>query len=1086
MKQIAIFCCLIILGQAPIQGQIDSILLKTDTYKGLNFRSIGPAKMAGRIADIGIHPDDDNIWYVAVGSGGLWKTKNAGTTWTPIFDHQSVYSIGCVTIDQSNPNHIWVGTGENVGGRHVGFGDGIYLSQDAGSTWNNMGLKKSEHISKIIIHPSNSNTVYVAAQGPLWSPGGERGFYKSIDGGKTWKNTLQPDQWTGVTDIAIDPRNPERIYAATWSRHRTIATYMGGGPGTGLYKSEDGGNSWQKLTNGLPNSNMGKIGLAISPHNPDILYAAIELDRRTGGVYKSTDRGLSWKKQSDAVSGATGPHYYQELYACPHHFDRLYLIDVRMQISDDGGKTFKRMKEEFKHSDNHAIAFRSDDPDYLLVGTDGGLYESFDLAENWRFFDNMPITQFYKIAVDDAEPFYNVYGGTQDNSTQGGPSRTDNVQGIQNSDWKIVLNWDGHQPATEPGNPNIMYGQRQEGTLSRIDLSTGEVIDIQPQSDAGESYERFNWDAPILVSPHDPARIFFASQRLWVSDNRGDSWKALSEDLTKNQNRIELPIMGRKQSFDNAWDLTAMSNYNTITSIAQSPMDADLIYIGTDDGLLQITEDYGNTWQKLDLSRIRNVPSTCYVNDIKADLFDPNTVYISLDNHKKGDFKPYLIKSTDRGKTWNSIASNLSEGNLVWRLVQDHVDQNLLFIGTEKGLYFSFNGGIHWVQLKSGLPTISVRDLTIHRRENDLIIGTFGRSIYILDDITPLRNLRSSAEKMMANLSPVKDTWLYIPRSDLGFEAGKGDQGSEHYLAENPPFGATMTVFVPEIPKTITKSRKKAEKKMKNKNIDFPGWQVLEDELEEAKPGLVVEITDNASNVVRRIHGPVKKGFQRINWDLRYPAPNALKLIPDPPALFPEPIIGVMVPSGSYQATAYLMKGDSIQQLGDPQSFQVKQLYDGAIQNNNPVKYREFSQSYNESVKQVSHLNIQFTRQVSRMSRIKKALERSRLKVGEIDRSIEIVEKKMYKLGNLIFGLDAKNGMGEKNDPTLGSRLFAVNRGISNSLYGPTNTHLKMLEIIYQELQVYQVKMEEITSQLSEIEKQIEENGGPLLETDGR
>ena len=407
-------------------------------FSDIKFRSIGPAFMSGRIADIAIHPDDENVWYVAVGSGGVWKTHNAGVTWKPIFDDQPSYSTGCVTIDPNNTHTIYVGTGENVGGRHVGYGDGIYKSTDGGKSWKNIGLKKSEHISKIIVHPSDANKIWVAVQGPLWSKGGERGLYMTTDAGETWERTLGDDEWTGVTDLVIDPRDADVLYAATWDRHRTVAAYMGGGPGSGLHRSVDGGVTWTKLKGGLPSSNMGKIGLAISPQKPDVLYAAIELDRRTGGVYKSENRGASWKKMSDEVSGGTGPHYYQELYASPHAFDRIYLANVRMKVSDDGGKTFRTMKEKYKHSDNHALAFKMSDPDYLLVGSDGGLYESFDLAENWRFMDNLPLTQFYKVAVDDAEPFYNVYGGTQDNNTQGGPSRTDNVHGIRNGDWKIT------------------------------------------------------------------------------------------------------------------------------------------------------------------------------------------------------------------------------------------------------------------------------------------------------------------------------------------------------------------------------------------------------------------------------------------------------------------------------------------------------------------------------------------------------------------------------------------------------------------------------------------------------------------------
>jgi len=549
-----------------------------DTFAGLELRGIGPAFMSGRIADIVINPDDPSQWYVAVGSGGVWKTDNAAITWKPIFDDQASYSIGCVTMDPSNSSVIWVGTGENVGGRHVAYGDGVYRSRDGGASWENLGLKESHHISKIIVHPEHSDVVWVAVQGPLWSKGGERGLYKTTDGGKEWNRVLGDDEWTGVTDILIDPREPDRLYAATWQRHRNVAAYMGGGPGSGIHRSVDGGETWDKLSKGLPGSNMGKIGLAISPQQPDVIYAAIELDRRTGAVYRSSDRGESWHKGADAVGGGTGPHYYQELYASPHQFDRIYLANVVMQVSDDGGKTFRRMTEKNKHVDNHAMAFRADDPDYLLVGCDGGLYESFDLAANWRFVPNLPVTQFYKLAVDDAEPFYNVYGGTQDNATQGGPSRTTWSCGIQNSDWWLTVGGDGHQPATEPGNPDIVYSESQQGYLSRVDVTTGETVLIQPQPEAGESFERFNWDSPILVSPHLSTRLYFASHRVWRSDDRGDNWTAVSGDLTRAEKRLSLPIMGQTWSWDAPWDVLAMSTYNTITSLAESPLQEGLLY----------------------------------------------------------------------------------------------------------------------------------------------------------------------------------------------------------------------------------------------------------------------------------------------------------------------------------------------------------------------------------------------------------------------------------------------------------------------------------------------------------------------------
>ncbi|MEL7339460.1 MAG: glycosyl hydrolase, partial [Bacteroidota bacterium] len=509
--------------------------MKASTFKGLQMRNVGPAFTSGRIADIAFHPDNQNIWYVAVGSGGVWKTKNAGITWTPIFDDQPSYSIGCVAIDPSNPHTVWVGTGENVGGRHVGYGDGIYRSQDNGRSWKKMGLEASEHISKIVIHPNNSDIIWIAVQGPLWSSGGERGLYKTTDGGETWNKVLGEGEWTGVTDIVVDPRNPDRMYAATWDRHRTVAAYLGGGPGSGIHRSLDGGETWEKLMGGLPNVNMGKIGLAISPQNPDRIYAAIELLRTKGGVFMSENRGQTWTKQSDAVAGATGPHYYQELYASPHHEGRLYLVNNSMYVSDDHFKTYRILERDGVHSDSHAMAFRDDDPDYILLGTDGGLYESLDLAQNWRFIDNMPITQYYKLAVDDAEPFYNIYGGTQDNGSHGGPSRTDNMHGIRNADWWKTLFADGHQSAIEPGNPNITYAETQKGGLHRIDQITGEQVLIQPQAGEGENYERYNWDAPILVSAHDPARLYFASARVWRSENRGDSWTSISGDLTRDE-----------------------------------------------------------------------------------------------------------------------------------------------------------------------------------------------------------------------------------------------------------------------------------------------------------------------------------------------------------------------------------------------------------------------------------------------------------------------------------------------------------------------------------------------------------------------
>lgn len=1057
-------------------------LFSAGVFSGVSFRSIGPAFMSGRIADIAIHPEDDNVWYVAVGSGGVWKTENAGTTWSSLFDGQSSYSTGCVTIDPQNPTTIWVGTGENVGGRHVGYGDGVYRSLDGGKSWKNMGLKDSEHISKIIVHPDNSDVIWVAAQGPLWSKGGERGLYKSTDGGETWEQTLGDDEWTGVTDILIDPRNPERLYAATWDRHRTVAAYMGGGPGTAIYRSEDGGDNWTELSSGLPGSNMGKIGLAISPQQPDVVYAAIELDRRTGGVYRSENRGATWRKMSSTVSGGTGPHYYQELYASPHAFDRIYLASVRMFVSDDGGKNFRTMRERNKHSDNHALVFRKDDPDYLLVGTDGGIYESFDLAQNWRFIDNLPITQFYKVAVDDAEPFYNVYGGTQDNNTQGGPSRTDNVHGIRNGDWFITLYGDGHQPATEPGNPNIMYSEWQQGNLCRIDMTTGEIVYVQPQPEAGEVNERYNWDAPILVSQHDPKRLYFASQRVWRSENRGDSWKAISLDLTRNQNRIELPIMGRKQSYDNPWDMYAMSNYNTITSLAESPINENILYAGTDDGIIQVTEDGGATWRKIEAGSIAGVPSTAFVNDIKADLHDENTAYLVMDNHKYGDFEPYLYKTTDRGRTWSSIKNNLPERTLLWRIVQDHVDKNLLFLGTEFGIYFSVDAGNYWTKFNGGLPTISFRDLAIQKRENDLVGASFGRSFYILDDYSFLRNLDEETLQQDAVVFDTRDALWYFPRPGVSFW-GNGSQGASYYTASNPAFGAEFTYYLAESGTTMKGDRKKSERKFNKDKMDvpFPGWDALVDEENQESDMLWLVIRDMDGNIIRRIKGKSGRGFHRVAWNLRYPDYGIVRR----DEKYSPNSSGLMAPPGTYTVELVSQSGDEISRLTEPKSFNVVPLRKGALDGATPEATASFWRQLEQSQQRSQALGNTLRNAMKKIDAYRTALYNSSAEIGEGDAKIKAAKAALLAIEERLYGNSAKNKIGEKNNPTVSNRLGFAMSNTNRSSYGPTPVARRSVEIANEEMTSLTNDLHAVLkNDFPAIEKILKDAAAPWMEGD--
>jgi len=1084
MKRLGFFAHALVLSLVCsvtlLAGSNDSPM-SSKTFEGMKLRNIGPALMSGRIADIAIAPHDPSVWYVAVGSGGVWKTVNAGTTWTPVFDEEVSYSIGCVTIDPSNPHVIWVGSGENVGGRHVGYGDGVYRSRDGGAHWENLGLKDSQHISRIIVHPEDSDVVWVASQGPLWSKGGERGLYKTRDGGKTWKQVLGAGEWTGVTEAVIDPRDPDVLYAATWQHHRTVAAYMGGGPESGLHRSVDGGETWEKLSHGLPKGPLGKTGLAISPQQPDVLYAAIELNRSEGAVYRSADRGSSWEKASDTVSGATGPHYYQELYASPHAFDRLYLMDSRIQVSDDGGKTFRRLSETHKHSDNHSIAFRADDPDYLLIGTDGGIYESFDLARNWRFLANLPVTQFYKVALDDSEPFYTVYGGTQDNNTQGGPSRTDAVNGIRNADWFITLFADGHQPATEPGNPDIMYSEWQQGNLVRVDRTTGEIVYIQPQPEAGDPAERFNWDAPILVSPHQPTRIYYASQRVWRSDDRGDSWRAVSGDLTRNQERVLLPLMGRQWSWDSPWDMGAMSDYNTITSLAESPQAEGLLYAGSDDGLIQCSEDGGESWRRVEVGSLPGVPATAFINDIKADLHDAGTVYVALDNHKYGDFTPYLLKSTDRGRSWRSIAGDLPDKHLVWRLVQDHVKPGLLFAGTEFGIFFTVDGGEKWVKLEGDVPTISFRDLAIQRRENDLVGASFGRGFFVLDDYAPLREVSAAALEQDAILFPTRKAWWYIERNPLGGDE-KASQGASYYVAPNPPFGAVFTYYLSEELKSREGRRQEAEKKRIEAGEDtpHPGWPEVEAERREPKPAVLLTVRDAQGSVVRRVSGPTKKGFHRVAWDLRFPATQAISRGGQRGPFGNDEPRGVLAAPGTYTATLAKQVDGVTTDLAGPVTFQVERMRKGALPGAEPEATVSFWRRVAEMQRATTAARQALDQAFERLKDLRTALNRSLAAPDALDAELHAATQVLYEIEETLRGSRTRSEIGEPTPHTIDRRLQVAMMGTMMSTYGPTPTHSRSLEIAEREFAGLRHRLNALLEQrLPALERQIEEAGAP-------
>ncbi len=1050
------------------------------TFSGLELRSIGPALMSGRIADIAIDPQDQSIWYVAVGSGNVWKTTNAGTTWSPIFEQEGSYSIGCVTLDPSDRHTVWVGTGENVGGRHVGFGDGVYKSVDGGKTWQHMGLTASEHIGTILVDPRDSKTVYVAAQGPLWSPGGDRGLYKSTDGGKSWDLILGGGEFTGVNEVHMDPRNPDVLYATTHQKVRTVAALINGGPESGIHKSLDGGKTWRELDNGLPKEDMGKIGLAISPIQPDVVYATVELAHREGGFYRSADGGGSWEKRNDYLSGATGPHYYQELFASPHHFDRVYQMDARMHFTADGGTNFQPVGEQHKHGDNHAMAFDPKDPNYLLVGSDGGLYQSWDLGATWSFIANLPVTQFYKVAVDNDEPFYNVYGGTQDNNTQGGPSRTLNVNGIRNSDWFITLFGDGHQPATDPSNPDIVYSEWQQGNLVRYDRSTGEIVYIQPQAGPGEPAERWNWDSPILVSPHDPARLYFASHRVWRSDNRGDSWRPISGDLSRGLDRLKLPMMDRVWSSNAIWDLWAMSTFGSVTSLSESPLVEGLIYAGTDDGWIQVTEDGGENWRRA--GALPGVPDFAFVNDIKADLHDADTVYVALDHHKEGDFRPFLLRSTDRGKTWSSIAGDPDDGglpdrHLVWRLVQDHVKKELLFVGTEFGVFFSPNAGGQWIELTGGVPQIPFRDLAIQKRENDLVGASFGRGFYILDDYSPLRLADEDLLERPATLFPVKDTLWYLERRPLG-RGEKATQGADFFVAPNPPFGAVFTYYLADGFDTAEDRRHKKEKAAAEKGDDtpYPGWSALHEEAKEEAPAMILTVRDDQGQVVRRIEGPAKAGFHRVAWDLRYPTVDAWT--PRSDEDFFGGGGGILAPPGRYSVTLSKRSDDGWQDFGEAQSFHVEPLGDTVLPRMDPVEAMAFAKQVQELSRKISAGDAVLEELSVELGAMKEVSRRANLDPA-FDSQLRGLEKRWYDLNETLNGDSLKGGLGEPAPATLRNWMGAIGLGTQFSTYGPTPSHRTYYQWASEAFKAWSGDLAALRKDIQDLRRELDSAGAP-------
>ena len=1046
------------------QDETEKTKLEQTSLGGLKFRSIGPATTSGRIVDIAVNPNNHAEYYLALGSGGVWKTTNHGTTFEPIFDGYGSYSIGCITIDPNNENVIWVGTGENNNQRSVPYGDGLYKSADGGKSFTKVGLDNSEHIGMIKVDPRNSNVVYVAAVGPLWSAGGDRGLYKTEDGGKTWNKVLEISENTGVNEVHFDPRNPDVVYAAAHQRRRHVWTYISGGPESAIYKSTDGGKSFEKLSGGLPGGDVGRISLSVSPANPDMVYAMLE----GHGFYRSNDRGASWSKMS---GHETSGNYYVEIFAHPHDVNTIYSMDTYGQVSYDGGKTFGSINESKKHVDNHCMWINPDNTDQMIWGCDGGLYETWDGMKSWQWKANLPTIQFYRVAVDEAEPFYNVYGGTQDNNSLGGPSRTIYRRGIINEDWYVTNGGDGFESQVDPKDPNIVYAQAQYGWLVRFDRASGERVPIQPQPGAGEDPYVWNWDAPLLISPHDNKTLYFAANKVFKSTDRGESWTAISDDMTRKIDRNTLEVMGKVWPMDAIAYHKSTTVYGNIVSFFESEKKKGLLYAGTDDGLVHVSDNDGGSWTTY--SSFPGIPERTYVQDLKPSQHDENVVYAVFNNHKNGDFKPYILKSTNKGGGWTSIAGNLPERGSVYSVAEDHVNPDLLFAGTEFGVFFTLDGGKNWKQLKAGLPTIAIRDIAIQKRENDLVLASFGRGFYILDDYSPLRSLTDETLDKDVAILPIKDGLLF----NQAYVGGTDYKGDSYYGADNPAVGATITYFIKESPKSIKQQRNEREK-------SDPSWPTPEEiraEDNEEKPYLLFEISDANGKPIRRIATSYGSGVQRITWDGRYGSNADLRLRGEPMTNADD---AFFAPEGTYSVKIYKSVNGVLEELAGPENFNIKHLKNSTLYTPDNAALVAFQAEIDQVGRELNAVENYYTETRDMVQHLKAA---ARNTPGVNVALLNTLRELELQLVDIDVALHGDGSMAKREYATLPSlqmRLGITAWGSWSSTSKPTGTQRQQLDYVKVTLPELTTSLKAIMAQAETIKTQLYQAGAPYLRGD--
>ena len=875
----------------PTSTRAQSVPITSELIRELGFRSIGPAVTGGRVHDVESLAADPSVIYLATASGGIWKSVNKGTTWAPIFDDQSVSTFGDLAISPSDPRILWAGTGEQNNRQSTSWGNGVYRSTDGGETWTHLGLKETRHIGRVRVHPNDPDIAYVAALGNLWAPSRERGVFKTTDGGESWTQVLFVDTLTGVVDMIMDPSDPNTLYAAAYQRLRRTWGFNGGGPGSGIYKSTDGGSSWRKLENGIPEGDLGRIGLAIAATDGRVLNATVQ-HATESGTYRSEDGGATWEKVN---SLNPRPMYYSHIYIDPTDATRVYVLATSFYMSEDGGRNFRTMPtrptyDVGVHSDFHTLWIDPNDSRHFYLAGDAGLHETWDRGEAYIRINNLPIGQFYALGVDVREPYY-IYGGMQDNHSWMGPSQTRRFTGIINDDWQQIGFGDGmyHQP--DPSDYRYVYGNSQNGGLVRLDPETGDHLDVRPFPPDGESAYRFDWVTPSLVSQHYPSVIYFGGNRLFISRDRGVSWER-TEDLTRSINRDTLDLMGVQGSDSTLSKNDGTESFGEITTIAESPLDPNILWVGTDDGNVQVSRDGGSTWSEVSRN-VQGVADGTYVSRVIASVTGPGVSYVTFDAHRDGDFAPYAFKTTDFGVNWTRVTRGLpAEGSV--NVIREHsASPNLLFLGTEQALFVSTDAGDRWARFKSNLPTTLYDDLVIHPREDDLILGTHGRSIWILDDVSPLARWSADVAASPAYLFPIRATTLFQYWKDTSY------RGQAAYAGANPLEGAILSYYL-------------------------------------SRPTSAASITvlDQQGRQVRRLDVPHSaEVIHRVNWDLRYEAPpfqpdtssvEALPPLPRPitprgPFVAPGTYIVTLEADGVESSQTVLVKGDPLIELTDEQ-----------------------------------------------------------------------------------------------------------------------------------------------------------------------